>query len=194
MDQSHFAFRLDERPDGVGPRPRRCLLKGCERLFRPSRPRAHYCGEACREAAKRWRRWRASQRYRETEDGRERRREQCRRYRQRVRERPIEPPAIEPTINPIINPIDTSAADAEPACEGQRAESKPEEIPSRPCSRPGCYELFAIADEHSRKRFCGAACRLALRRVLDRESRHRSRRRRRRLERVNRPARPSDTS
>jgi hypothetical protein len=38
------------------------------------------------------------------------------------------------------------------------------------------------------------ACRLALRRVLDRESRYRARRRHRRGERVTKCARPPDTS
>jgi hypothetical protein len=38
------------------------------------------------------------------------------------------------------------------------------------------------------------ACRLALRRVLDREARYRARRRRMRCERVKKRARPPDTS
>ena len=176
MDQSHFVGHIGERPEGCHHRPRRCLLKGCERLFRPRRPQSHYCSESCRQAARRWRRWQASQRYRATEQGRERRREQSRRYRQRLRER------------------QAASADAEAPREGQRAACEREDFSSRPCDRPGCYELFAIAHEHSCKRFCSVGCRLALRRVLDREARYRARRRRMRCERMTKQARPPDTS
>jgi hypothetical protein len=176
VDQSHFVWHIGERPEGCHHRPRRCLLKGCERLFWPRRPQTHYCSEGCRQAARRWRRWQASQRYRATDQGRERRREQSRRYRQRLRER------------------QSASADVDPAREGQRAASASQDFPTRPCDRPGCYELFAIPHEHSCKRFCSLACRLALRRVLDREARYRVRRRRRRGEHVTRPARSPDTS
>lgn len=176
MDRSHCVGHLGERPEGCPHRPRRCLLKGCERLFWPRRLQTRYCSEGCRQAARSWRRWQASQRYRATDQGRERRREQSRRYRQRLRERP------------------TASADVDAACEGQRAASPSQDFPKRPCERPGCYELFALAHEPSCQRFCSLACRLALRRVLDREARHRTRRRRRRAEHVTRPARPPDTS
>jgi len=43
---------------------------------------------------------------------------------------------------------------------------------------------FAVRPEGSNRRFCSVACRLALRRVLDRESRWRWRRRRGRRRRV----------
>ena len=43
---------------------------------------------------------------------------------------------------------------------------------------------FAVPHEHSCQRFCSVACRLALRRVLDREARYRQRRRRWRRQRV----------
>ena len=38
------------------PRQRRCLLKGCEKPFRPTHPQARYCSPECRAAARRWRR------------------------------------------------------------------------------------------------------------------------------------------
>ena len=59
---------------------------------------------------------------------------------------------------------------------------------------PGCYELFQLPYEHSCKRFCSMACRLALRRVVDREERYQARRRRMRCERVTRQAQSPDTS
>ena len=67
MDQSHFLWHIGERPEGCHHRPRRCLLKGCERLFWPRHPQSRYCSEACQQAARRWRRWQASQQYRATE-------------------------------------------------------------------------------------------------------------------------------
>ena len=65
------------------PRSRTCLLKGCERRFRPLRPLTRYCSEQCREEARRWREWKARHRYRQSEGGKQKRRAQCRRYRLR---------------------------------------------------------------------------------------------------------------
>ena len=176
MDRSHFVGHNGERPEGCHHRPRRCLLKGCERLFWPRRPQARYCSKGCQQAARRWRRRQASRRYRASDWGRERRRDQARRYRQRWRERQT-----------------ASAAVALPD-EGQRPASPSEDFATRRCERPGCYEHFSIKHEHSCRRFCSVVCRLALRRVLDRESRYRARCRHRRGERVTRRARPPDTS
>jgi len=176
VNRSHCVCHLGERPEGCHYRPRRCLLKGCERPFWPPHPRMHYCSEACRQAARQWRRWHASQRYRQSEHGRARRREQSRQYRQRRRER------------------QAASADVEALREGQRAAPTQQDLPTRPCDRPGCYELFVLPHEHSCQRFCSLACRLALRRVLDREARYRARRRRRRAEPVRRRLRPPDSS
>jgi hypothetical protein len=155
------------------------LLKGCERRFRPSHPQARYCRLACREAARRWRRRQASRRYRGSANGRQRRQEQSRRYRQRR----LRPPAT------VAKP-----ADGLPAGEGQRPAGPEENFCQRMCARPGCYELFWVASETSGRRFCSLACRLALRRVLDREERYRQRRRRwRRAQRTSRRI-PPDTS
>lgn len=176
VNRSHFVCHIGERPEGCGHRPRRCLLKGCERLFWPRRPQARYCSEGCQQAARRWRRRQASQRYRATDQGLKRRRDQSRRYRQRQRERL------------------TASAAARPLREGQRPASPSEDFQARRCERPGCYEHFSIKHEHSCKRFCSVACRLALRRVLDRESRYRARRRHRRRARMSKRARPPDTS
>jgi hypothetical protein len=176
VDRSHFVWHVHERPESCSPRPRRCLLKGCERLFRPKRPQARYCSEDCQKAARRWRRWQSSQRYRTTEQGREQRRQQGRRYRERLRERPA------------------TSADEESPREGQRPASEREDFALQPCARPGCYELFPLVHEHACQRFCSVACRLALRRVLDREARWRARRRRGGWKRVTKRARPPDTS
>jgi len=87
--------RPPERPGRAGrrkrprrrPRTRRCLLKGCERPFHPRRARQRYCSRECRQAARKWSRWKAQQTYRATAAGREKRNGQSRRYRERVRKR-----------------------------------------------------------------------------------------------------------
>jgi hypothetical protein len=75
------------QPPGRRPRTRCCLLKGCERRFCPQRAGQRYCSDECRQAARRWSRWKAQQSYRATAAGKERRNGQSRRYRQRFRNR-----------------------------------------------------------------------------------------------------------
>ena len=69
------------------PRSRCCLLKGCEQKFHPRHARQRYCSAECREKARKWSRWKAQQRYRETAAGREKRNGQSRCYRERVKSR-----------------------------------------------------------------------------------------------------------
>jgi hypothetical protein len=137
---------------GWGPRLRRCLLKGCAGLFRPVHALSRYCSAACREAARRWSRWRASRNYRASEQGREARRQQSRRYRERVKQR------------------EKSASSAEACCEGHHQDGELEKIC---CSRPGCYELFAVERRSPLKAYCSSLCRQALRGVRQREARWR---------------------
>jgi hypothetical protein len=138
VDQSHSLWHIGERPEGCHHRPRKCLLKGCERLFWPRHWRSHFCSKACQQEAQRWRRWKASQQYRATDHGKERRREQSRRRRQRQRAR------------------QAASADADAPCEGQRLQPSGEDFSGEPCHRPGCYELFSLPHEHSCKRFCAS--------------------------------------
>jgi hypothetical protein len=129
-------------------------LKGCEQWFSPPHPLSRYCSPSCAEAARVWSRRLAAQRYRASDQGKERRCQQARRYRQRVRQR--------------------REASAEPAaaCEGHQEEADSEKIP---CSRPGCYERFAPQPRSPLKKFCSCLCREALRRVRRREARWQSR-------------------
>ena len=77
------------------PRPRCCLLKGYEQKVHPRQARQRYCSEPCREEARKWWRWKAQQRYRESPTGKEKRNRQSRRYRERVKSRkPTEPEAV----------------------------------------------------------------------------------------------------
>jgi hypothetical protein len=78
------------------PRMRQCLLKGCDQRFRPRQARQRYCSERCREAARKWSRFKAQERYRKTAAGQQKRNGQSRRYRERVRSRkPPEPEAVD---------------------------------------------------------------------------------------------------
>lgn len=69
------------------PRARRCLLKGCEQRFHPQQACQRYCSAICRGEARKWSRWKAQQRYRETAAGQEKRNGQSQRYRERVKRR-----------------------------------------------------------------------------------------------------------
>jgi hypothetical protein len=143
------------------------LLKGCERLYRPTHPQSRYCSDACRNAARRWRRRQASRTWRASAAGKARRRAQCQRYRRR---RPLV----------VLAQLTHAAAPPCPAAprEGQRPATIAEDCSVRCCQRPGCYACFQVASEWSAQRFCCRLCRQALRRVLDREARYRQRRRR----------------
>ena len=163
----------DQSPRPHRCRRRRCLLKGCGQWFQPTHPQCRYCSAACREAARRWRRWHAQQKYRRSGNGREHRQEQARRYRERCRSQLPRVAAPSPAGGAAAAP----GSDGRP-CEGKRPAEKSEKVPLCPCDRPGCYMLFAVAATYSRRRFCCVLCRKALRCVLEREARWRQRRRR----------------
>ncbi len=132
------------------PRMRRCLLKGCEQRFHPRQARQRYCSEGCREAARKWSRWKAQERYRETAAGQHKRNHQSRRYRERIRSRkPTEPKAVKEAARVITT----------------------ERFFDRSCDRPGCYEGFERARRSPLQRFCSGGCRRALERVEARERR-----------------------
>jgi hypothetical protein len=166
---------------------RRCLLKGCERWFLPNRPQARFCSPACRDAAQRWRRWRAAQRYRATTHGKQRRSDRARRYRSRRQQRSTgpEPPPPSPQVEPeppVVTaqppPTTDPPTTLTPAGEGQRPDGIPEQSCGLPCDRPGCYDVFLPTPRSPLLHFCSCSCRRALRRVQQREARLRQRRRR----------------
>ena len=170
------------RQEARRPRQRRCLLKGCEKPFRPTHPQARYCSPECRAAARRWRRRCAGQHYRQTPNGRQKRQAQSRRYRTRCTER-YRTAAAQNTL-----PAPSESADTEPApaCEGQRPAG---DGPFFGCQRPGCYDHFVPTHRSPCQKFCCSACRQALRRVLERERRWRQRTRRTRCRRRAHPGR-----
>jgi len=84
------------------PRTRGCLLKGCERRFRPQQARERYCSHECRRAARTWSCWKAQQSYRATAAGKQRRNRQSQRYRERVRTRQQPAPEQAVTVARVI--------------------------------------------------------------------------------------------
>ncbi len=153
---------------------RRCLLKGCDRWFRPRQRRASYCSPACQKAARRWQRWHAARCYRATDRGKAQRRLQSQRHRSRVRER--------------------LAAAALASDVGQRVPAGAEKSSGQPCDRPGCYQLFNPSRRCVQQRFCSCSCRQALRCVRQRDLRRAERRRRGRPQRQLPPPTPPDRS
>ncbi len=162
-------------------RQRRCLLKGCERWFRPCQPQGRYCSQACQREARRWRRWHASRRYRASTSGQAQRREQSQRYRARQRQRLSRVPGAAAAGCAVAGVAVLGAAGVGAPCEGQRPAQDLADFVGRPCSRPGCYEQFPVCARSPHQHFCSCCCRQALRRVLDREAHWRRR---------HRPARP----
>ena len=160
VGQPEYARSDDPVQSPRGAWSRLCLLKGCERSFRPTHPRSRYCSKQCQDAARDWQRWRAARQYRVTPQGREHRREQSRRYRERRRER---------LAAAVEAPADVR--------EGQLKEEFSEDSSGTPCRRPGCYELFQPQARSPLQCFCCCSCRRALRRVREREARWRRRRR-----------------
>lgn len=85
--QSECPERAGRKRPPYRPRTRCCLLKGCALRFRPLHAGERYCSRECRQAAQKWSRWKAQQKYRATAAGQEKRNGQSRRYRERVRNR-----------------------------------------------------------------------------------------------------------
>ena len=97
------------------PRQRCCLLKGCEQRFDPRQAGQRYCSEDCRKAARKWSRWKAQQRYRETVAGKAKRNEQSRCYRQRAKTREASDPEAVKQAARVITPEHFFRAHLRPA-------------------------------------------------------------------------------
>jgi hypothetical protein len=92
------------KQSGRRPRQRCCLLKGCEQRFHPRQAGERYCSEDCRKAARKWSRWKAQQRYRETVAGKGKRNQQSRCYRQRAKTREASDPEAVKQAARVITP------------------------------------------------------------------------------------------
>ena len=119
------------KQSGRRPRQRCCLLKGCEQRFHPRQAGQRYCSESCRQAARRWSRWKDQQRYRKTAAGRQQRNGQSRRYRERVRSRkPPEPEAVDDAARVTTTALFFSRTPA----TGRGATSESRQSGEVPCS------------------------------------------------------------
>lgn len=181
LGQSQFPPRAEAGQEPPAParhfRCRHCLLKGCERCFRPTHPQSRYCNAACHQEAQRWRRRQASRTWRASELGKARRREQCQRYRRRIALVVLPESYFAAGSAKSEVPVVTTSSEVRETREGQRPASKSDDFSWRWCERPGCYVGFAVRSVLSPQRFCSCGCRRALRNVLDREQRYRQRRR-----------------
>jgi hypothetical protein len=105
------------------PRPRRCLLKGCNSApFQPRHPFQRYCSEECRSAARLWSVERAREKYARSERGREQRREQAKRHRKLRADNARTPLPVVPRGRLSISspPEDVHSARRRPALPGWR--------------------------------------------------------------------------
>jgi hypothetical protein len=145
------------RPRRLARRPRTAvlLLKGCDQRFHPWQVRQRYCSDGCRQAARKWSRRKAQERYRETAAGQQKRNGQSRRHRERVKSRKSPEPEA---VNEAARVITTEHLFSIIACD-----------------RAGCYEGFVRVRRSPLQRFCTHDCRRALERVQERERRWKQR-------------------
>jgi len=137
---------------------RRCLRKGCPRLFIPRWWNERYCGADCRRFVQRWQ---ARKRQRALRERSEAAREKHRLDEARRRE----------TGGGSRSPGRGPRSPRADAPRGHADEQRGHADPTRGdpfCDRPGCYAPPAKWNPNTRC-FCTAACRDALRRVEERE-------------------------
>ncbi len=137
------------------PRPRLCLRKGCGRLYQPRRFNQRYCQDP--ECLRLLRRWQAARRQarRRLEDAVKAQHAQAQRCAPSARSSAPQPPKKHQVA----------------AARGHVATIF---LPHPLCQRPGCYAPPPKSGRNQ-ARYCCPACRQAVRRVLDRERKWRSR-------------------
>ena len=137
------------RPNPRRPRARVCLRKGCGRKYEPRRWNQRYCQDPeCQHLVRRWQAARRQAQRRQDEAAKIKHAEAERARRRRVPSSPQVPKASEVA-----------------AARGHAAKIF---SPTPLCDRPGCHEVPPKSGR-SQARYCCAACRQAVRRVLDRE-------------------------
>lgn len=137
------------------PRLRFCLRKGCGRTYKPRRWNQRYCQDPeCRRLLQRWQAARRQARRRQDAVAKAQHAQA-----QRARRRRAPAPPQSPKIPEVA------------AARGHAAKII---FPIPLCDRPGCHEspLKSVGKPAC---FCSRACRQALRRVLDRERKWRTR-------------------
>jgi Isochorismatase family len=123
---------------------RLCLLKGCERWFLAQRPQTRYCSSACQQAARRWRRWHASQRYRATTHRKQHRRDQARRYRSRRQHRSTSPEPEPPPGQSAPQPPRSTSPEGSSGSKAPRGQGSAEPfLLITACSTSACIRATA---------------------------------------------------
>jgi hypothetical protein len=133
--------------------PRICLRKGCDRKFQPRRRGQLYCQDP--ECLREVRRWHAIRRQRKRRATAEGRRKHAQAEQERRRQRRAEGKT---------SPVKKSS----PGGTQARAWSRRKRIPENFCDRPGCYDPRRCCSRVP-ARYCNDACRMAVRRVQDRQ-------------------------
>lgn len=155
---------MDAKTSPEAPEPTRgrvCLYKGCGKRFVPrpqDRTRAKYCPD-CRAKAKKWRDWRR----RQTAEGRAAKRVENKRVRKN-----------HPDYSRTYRARNLEAVRSIERDSKRRSRSrKPDVHKVRPlvlvpCGRPGCFEVFSVVAAFATvRRYCGEACRGAVRRCAN---------------------------
>jgi hypothetical protein len=150
----HGTHRHRRLPRARRPRPRTCFRKGCGRKYQPRCWNQRYCQDPeCLRQVRRWQdaRRQAERRRDDRVKAQHAQAEKERRQRDKTTPKVAENPQV-----------------ASP--RGHAAEFFSRSL----CDRPGCHEPRVISPRNP-ARFCCAACRQAVRNVLDRERKWRSR-------------------
>jgi hypothetical protein len=131
------------------PRPRLCLREGCSRRYQPRRWNQRYCQDPeCLRLLRRWQAARRQAKRRQDEAVKSKHADD-----QKARRRRVPPP-----------PQSRKKSEVAPA-RGHAAKIL---WPMVLCARPGCHATLLKSGRHQAC-YCSAACRQAVRRVLDRE-------------------------
>lgn len=144
------------------PRLRTCHRKGCRRRYLPVRRNQRYCGDpVCRRLLRRWQAAKRQRKRRATPDGQKKHRDEERERRRHRRPRGDRPERERsPSSEPRRKPPRGHA--------GRHTRHGPI------CDRPGCWEP-PRPSVRTKARYCGDECRIAVRRVVDRERKWRLR-------------------
>ena len=148
MGVLHGTHRHSRLPRARRPRPRTCFRKGCRRKYQPRCWNQRYCQDP--ECLRQVRRWQAARRQAERRRNERVRAQHAQAEKERRQRDKTSPKVIE---NTEVAPARGHAAFffALPLCD-----------------RPGCHEHPVISPRNP-ARYCGAACRQAVRNVQDRE-------------------------
>lgn len=143
--------------------PRICLRKGCGRVFQPRRWNQRYCQDP--ECLRLVRRWQAAKRQRQHRQANAHRQRHCQAERQRRQQRRQQASGT----GGAFGSEDTSKATSPPRdAKEDGAWSRSKNKSADFCDRVGCYEPLRPSSRAA-ARYCGDACRQAMRQVVDRE-------------------------